>query len=226
MFVVGIDIAPIAGTCVGRVRICMLTTPHPPYLTPAPPHCLRRNYYNKDVANANAGPTPKRWKPDASAAAGNKSSNITKASSRATSEPGWAGADRAAGWGRGGGRSKNGGRGGRGGRGAGGRLADNKSNNNNPSRQQEGRGGAGRGRGSVARAGGTDGGGGSGFGRGGSGRGNGGGGNSKREDSRGGTVGGEALHGSWAAKRALKEKQASATAAFSGKRITFGDDDD
>ncbi|CAN0388098.1 unnamed protein product, partial [Ectocarpus sp. 12 AP-2014] len=43
---------------------------------------------------------------------------------------------------------------------------------------------------------------------------------------REGTAGGEALHGSWAAKRALKDKEASATKAFSGKRTTFGDDDD
>lgn len=34
------------------------------------------------------------------------------------------------------------------------------------------------------------------------------------------------LHGSWAAKRALKEKEKSATKAFTGKRIQFGDDDD
>eukprot|EP00752_Nemacystus_decipiens_P017981 g16114.t1 len=111
--------------------------------------------------------------------------------------------------------------GGRGGRRKGGRQVDN---NRDPSRQREGRaGGAGRGSGSVAQAGGATTGG-SGFGRGGRGQGN--NGPSTSENSRGGTVGGEALHGSWAAKRALKEKEASATAAFSGKRTTFGDDDD
>eukprot|EP00903_Cladosiphon_okamuranus_P006396 g6261.t1 len=184
-----------------------------------------RNYYNKDIANANAGPTPKRWKSDATATG--KSGSATKAGIRAAIEPGWAGAERAAGWGRGGGRSKNRGRGGRGGRGAGGRQTDDKSDTSV---------GAGRGRGSGARgggAGGAGGGGRSGVGRGGSGRGNSGGGgggsdgrNSSRGDSRAVTAGEEALHGSWAAKRALKEKEASATAAFSGKRITFGDDDD
>lgn len=192
----------------------------PPHATPArlctssPPHHIAplcRNYYTKDTANASAGAKPKRWKPDASAAG--KTSKTTKVGSRASSEPGWAGADRAAGWGRGGGRSNNGGRVSRGGRG--GRAAGS-----TPGRQQEGRGGgAGRGRGFGARteqAGGIGGGGG----------GRGGGGDSNREVSRAGTVGGEALHGSWAAKRALKEKEASATAAFSGKRTTFGDDDD
>lgn len=196
-------------------------TPYPPRTSPLQrPRCPRRNYYNKDIANANASPRPKRWKPDPPAAGKTSKTSTTSSrvnssvGDRASSEPGWAGADRAAGWGRGGGRSKNGGRGGRGGRGAGGRLADNhNSNSNDPSRQQEGRaGGAGRGRGSGARAGGAGGGG--------------GGGNSNREDSRGGSIGGEALHGSWAAKRALKEKEASATSAFSGKRTTFGDDDD
>ncbi|CAB1107312.1 unnamed protein product [Ectocarpus sp. CCAP 1310/34] len=204
----------------------------------AGPSSTSRNYYNKDIANAHANPALVGRRPNgqpsssssAAAAAANNTKNSEKGSgsgggkARSSTEPGWAGADRAAGWGRGGGRSKNGGRGGRVG---GGRQPDR-------SRRNEGRGGGGvrGGRGAGVREGGGAGrGGGGGAGRGGSGgagRGGSGGssGSGDREDSRGGTAGGEALHGSWVAKRALKDKEASATKAFSGKRITFGDDDD
>ena len=122
-------------------------------------------------------------------------------------EPGWAGANREAGWGRGGGRSRNGG-------------------------NREGRGG-GRGKG-VSQQDGTPGGR-SGVARSGKGVGGAGGGIEGVADKRSApstssgqreiALGVEDLHGSWAAKRALKEREASATKAFSGKKITFGDDD-
>lgn len=125
-------------------------------------------------------------------------------------EPGWAGADRAAGWGRGRARSSNNDGGGRGrgresGAQRGGRGAGRVGGRGDAGGRRGGRGG-GRGRGdsrvgAAARgSGGVD---------------------SNKEDSRDGVD----LHGSWAAKRALKEKEASATKAFSGKRTTFGDDD-
>ncbi|CAM9515089.1 unnamed protein product, partial [Pylaiella littoralis] len=78
----------------------------------------QKNYYNKSVANAMSNAQPERRRPNggsrsapaAPAAKAPKSKN-SSSSDREKSEPGWAGADRVAGWGRGGGRSKNGGRG-------------------------------------------------------------------------------------------------------------------
>ncbi|CAN0357067.1 unnamed protein product, partial [Ectocarpus sp. 12 AP-2014] len=86
----------------------------------AGPSSTSRNYYNKDIANAHANPALVRRRPNgqpssssaAAAAAANNTQNSEKGGgsgggkARSSTEPGWAGADRAAGWGRGGGRSK------------------------------------------------------------------------------------------------------------------------
>lgn len=151
---------------------------------------------------------------------------------RRNDEPGWAGADRAAGWGRGGGRAL------RAGRGRGHQSLNpasktqprHESTDRGAGRRQEaggergaaesaregraGRHGAGNGAGRGA-------GGGASHVQGTAGSGLGGGAEGTRAKSDEGT-----LHGSWAAKRALKEKEASATTAFSGKRIQFDEDDD
>lgn len=121
-------------------------------------------------------------------------------------EPGWAGAGREAGWGRGGGRSRNGDRDRRKSRGKDTGKPGGSSGGQTKTTEGKGvrgdSGGVGKNRTDPFST---------------SGKREGGGGN--------GTYEGEDLHGSWAAKRALKEKEASATKAFSGKRITFNDDD-
>ncbi|CAM9599297.1 unnamed protein product, partial [Ectocarpus fasciculatus] len=71
-----------------------------------------RNYYNKDIANTHANPALVRRRPSgqppssAAAAAANNTKNREKGGggsgggkARSSTEPGWAGADRAAGWG-------------------------------------------------------------------------------------------------------------------------------
>lgn len=130
-------------------------------------------------------------------------------------EPGWAGADREAGWGRGGGRSRNGDKG----------RGESRSRGKDTGKHKESPQVRGRGSGRHTKTAG---------GKGVRGDSGGEGGNridpfstsGKREGGDGnGAHGGEDLHGSWAAKRALKEKEASAAKAFSGKRITFDDDD-
>ncbi|CAM9128346.1 unnamed protein product [Chrysoparadoxa australica] len=49
--------------------------------------------------------------------------------------------------------------------------------------------------------------------------------NSKRNGSAGGGAAEGPLHGSWAAKRAMKEKEKKAVGVFTGMRTTFGDSD-
>lgn len=126
-------------------------------------------------------------------------------------EPGWAGADREAGWGRGGGRSRNRDRDKRKSRGKDTGTPRERSNvwRGGHTKTTEGKGvrgdygGVGENRTDPFTI------------------------SGKREGRDGnGTHEGEDIHGSWAAKRALKEKEASATKAFSGKRIMFDDDDD